>query len=104
LVFKPHSRVLATAASDAAPAPKRTGRRIAKFVYKASAFCGFAGLTVSVLVIAFFIYDASTYKEEVDRYDVGVSDLALNPRRGGPKNLLIAEILVRAPAVCQRFG
>ena len=42
------------------------------------------------LVIAFFIYDASTYKDE-DVVDVPVSEYALTPRRGGPKNLPIVE-------------
>lgn len=46
------------------------------------------------LVIAFFIYDASTYKEDAHTEDVPVSELALNPRRGGPKNLPIADYFV----------
>lgn len=65
-------------------------------LYKTAVFTGFAGLTITGLVVAFFIYDASTYKNEVDSYDVGVSELAMNPRRGGPKNLPIAETLVSA--------
>ena len=55
------------------------------------------------LVIAFFIYDASTYKEEAERYDIGVSELALNPKRGGPKNLPIAELLVLSHSTCPPF-
>jgi NADH dehydrogenase len=51
-------------------------------------------MTVTGLVVALFLYDASTYKDEADKEDIGVSDLALNPRRGGPKNLPIAEVLV----------
>lgn len=46
------------------------------------------------LVVAFFIYDATTYKEDVVAMDVPVSELALNPRRGGPKNLPIADYFV----------
>lgn len=46
------------------------------------------------LVVAFFIYDATTYREEPLHGDVPVSEIALNPRRGGPKNLPIAEVLV----------
>jgi NADH dehydrogenase len=46
------------------------------------------------LVVAFFIYDATTYKEDVAASDVPVSELALNPRRGGPKNLPIADYFV----------
>lgn len=44
--------------------------------------------------MAFFVYDASTYKESLSSEDIPVSELALNPRRGGPKNLPIAEHLV----------
>ena len=46
------------------------------------------------LVVAFFIYDATTYREDLSYTDIPVSEMALNPRRGGPKNLPIAEILV----------
>lgn len=45
-------------------------------------------------MVAFFIYDASTYKELSGIYDVPVSAHALDPPRGGPKNLPIADILV----------
>lgn len=43
------------------------------------------------LVIAFFVYDATTYREDPESFDVPVSEYALSPRRGGPKNLPIAE-------------
>ncbi len=46
------------------------------------------------LVLAFFIYDASTYREDLSYTDIPVSENALDPRRGGPKNLPIAEVLV----------
>lgn len=46
------------------------------------------------LVVAFFVYDASTYKDQADIEDIPVSELALNPRRGGPKNLPIADHFV----------
>lgn len=75
--------------------------RIARTLYKTAAFTGFTGLTITVLVLAFFVYDASTYKNEIDSCDVAVSELAMNPRRGGPKNLPVAEILVSAsPSFC----
>lgn len=45
-------------------------------------------------MIAFFIYDASTYRLDLTIEDVPVSEAALNPRRGGPKNLPIVERLV----------
>ena len=46
------------------------------------------------LVVAFFVYDATTYKDGVTAGAVPVSATALNPRRGGPKNLPIADVLV----------
>lgn len=55
------------------------------------------GSTIAVLGIAvtgFFIYDASTYKEAADNGDITVHELALQPRRGGPKNLPIADVLI----------
>lgn len=44
--------------------------------------------------MAFFIYDASTYNENAAVEDVAVPELALHPRRGGPKNLPIADFYV----------
>lgn len=46
------------------------------------------------LVVAFFIYDATTYREEPDNIELSVSEMALHPRKGGPKNLPIAEYFV----------
>jgi NADH dehydrogenase len=45
-------------------------------------------------LVAFFIYDASTYRDDPVVTDIPVSELALNPRRGGPKNLPIADYYV----------
>ena len=45
-------------------------------------------------MISFFIFDASTYREDPATQDIPVSELALNPRRGGPKNLPIADYFV----------
>jgi NADH dehydrogenase len=61
---------------------------------KTATFAGFAGLTLTAAIVAFFIYDATTYKDEIDERDLAVPQMALNPRRGGPKNLPIAEVLV----------
>jgi NADH:ubiquinone reductase (H+-translocating) len=44
--------------------------------------------------VGFFLYDASTYRESVTQEDTEVAQAALSPRRGGPKNLPIAEVLV----------
>ena len=46
------------------------------------------------LIVAFFLYDASTYREDLSYTDIPVSENALEPRKGGPKNLPIAEVLV----------
>lgn len=45
-------------------------------------------------MLAFFVYDASTYREDLSYADIPVSEAALTPRRGGPKNLPIADTLV----------
>lgn len=63
-------------------------------LYKMFAFAGFSVITTGGLIIAFFLYDASTYKDEVEAHDIPIPEIALNPRRGGPKNLPIAEYLV----------
>ena len=88
----PPFRELATLEQPKLGTTKRS--RSVRALVKCFAWLGFAGLTITGTVVAFFIYDASTYKEEVDKYDVGISEIALNPRRGGPKNLPIAEVLV----------
>lgn len=87
-----NSRVYATEASNAPPVKQRS--RFVRALYKTFAFAGFTVITTGVLVIAFFLYDASTYKDEVEGYDIPIPEIALNPRRGGPKNLPIAEYLV----------
>ncbi len=45
-------------------------------------------------VVVFFLYDASTYKESPEHLGIDVSHIALNPRRGGPKNLPIYEVQI----------
>lgn len=55
------------------------------------------GISITVFTIgvaAFFAYDASTYKDGCDFGDISVAKLALQPHRGGPKNLPIAEIFI----------
>lgn len=51
-------------------------------------------MVVGGLVVGFFVYDASTYREDLSYTDIPVSKEALYPRRGGPKNLPIADTLV----------
>lgn len=63
-------------------------------VLKIFTFLGIFVVSTGVVVVGFFIYDATTYREEPSAEDIPVSQLALSPRRGGPKNLPIAEVLV----------
>jgi len=63
-------------------------------MYRTFAWLGIFVAGIGAVVIGFFIYDASTYKEDATSPDVPVSELALNPRRGGPKNLPIIEQLI----------
>ena len=64
------------------------------FFYRSFAYAGAFILVSGGLVIAFFIYDATTYHETPDVDAVPVSIEALNPRRGGPKNLPIVRSLI----------
>lgn len=49
---------------------------------------------MSIGIGAFFLYDASTYEEHSTSREIDVSLLALSPRRGGPKNLPIADAYI----------
>lgn len=77
--------------SKAAP-PKR-GRALG-LLYRIFVFAGAFVLVTGGLVVAFFVYDASTYREDLSYADIPVSENALSPKRGGPKNLPIASTLV----------
>lgn len=74
------------------PLPRRG--RMFRFFYRTFALAGFFMLTAGGLLVAFFIYDASTYSENPEAIDIPVSEAALSPKRGGPKNLPIAQVLV----------
>ena len=75
------------------PLPQRRGP-LFRFIYRSFAYAGGFILVTGGLVVAFFIYDASTYREDLSFSDIPVSEKALKPRRGGPKNLPIAEEFV----------
>ena len=94
--FKPPSQLaydnLARPASTH-PLQKRRGR-LFRFTHRLFAYAGGFFLITGGLVVAFFLYDASTYREDLSYTDIPVSENALDPRRGGPKNLPIAEVLV----------
>ncbi|KKY35427.1 putative mitochondrial nadh dehydrogenase [Diaporthe ampelina] len=58
------------------------------------AWVGSGIVFVGLVFGAFFVYDASTYNEHAVAAECDVSQLALSPRRGGPKNLPIADVLI----------
>lgn len=58
------------------------------------AWVGSSIVFVGLVFGAFFVYDASTYNEHAVAAECDVSQLALSPRRGGPKNLPIADVLI----------
>ncbi|OJD36520.1 nadh-ubiquinone oxidoreductase 64 kda subunit [Diplodia corticola] len=74
-------------------APSRTPAAL-RALYKTAAWIGIFAIVGGSIVVAFFIFDATTYKEGPFNEDIHVSELALFPRKGGPKNLPIAEHLV----------
>lgn len=74
--------------------PLKERSRAFKALSKLFTLCGVFVFGSGLAVAAFFIYDASTYRESPTAEDIPVSELALNPRRGGPKNLPIADFLV----------
>ncbi|KAI9705554.1 MAG: hypothetical protein M1836_006310 [Candelina mexicana] len=92
LLLRPCSKAL-TRSINTKPLPQKKSA-LYRFIYRSLAYTGFFILFTGGLIVAFFIYDASTYREDLTFSDVPVSELALNPRRGGPKNLPIAEHLV----------
>ena len=85
--------ILRTSAFLSRPFPQ--GRsRIFRVCYRIFTLTGFLVLSIGSFVVLFFLYDASTYQEEVVHSDVPVPERALNPRRGGPKNLPIVDCLL----------
>ncbi|KAG5928878.1 hypothetical protein E4U42_007745 [Claviceps africana] len=67
---------------------------VLNFCYRAGAWLGISITVLGFGVVLFFLYDASTYKQDGDRSDIHVSQIALQPRRGGPQNLPIAEVFI----------
>jgi NADH:ubiquinone reductase (H+-translocating) len=65
-----------------------------RFIYHSFAYFGFFIIGGGAVVAGVFLYDATTYREDPSMEDIPVSELALNPKRGGPKNLPIAEVMV----------
>jgi len=67
---------------------------VLRFLYRFFAFTGLFILASGGLVFAFFVYDATTYKDNATISDIPVNEHALSPKRGGPKDLPIASVLV----------
>ena len=67
---------------------------IVRFLYRTAAWTGIFFVVSGVLIAGFFAYDATTYTHPNSKLELAVSEAALSPIRGGPKNLPIAEILV----------
>ena len=75
------------------PLPSHRGP-VVRFLYRTFAYTGLFIVASGALVVAFFAYDASTYREPDKLSDIPVSEAALSPTRGGPKNLPIADVLI----------
>ena len=53
--------------------------RFLRFLWRGFTVLGIFVVVSGVLIVAFFAFDATTYKEESDTVDITVSELALNP-------------------------
>ncbi|RDL30483.1 putative external NADH-ubiquinone oxidoreductase 2, mitochondrial [Venustampulla echinocandica] len=67
---------------------------ILNFAYRSAAWFGGTIVILGAGVVAFFLYDASTYRETSSYQDIHVAENALSPIRGGPKNLPIYDIQI----------
>lgn len=79
---------------EAAIAPPKQRGRLVRWTYRVLASLGLFIVMSGGLVVAFFAYDATTYVGEGEPADLSISEMALNPRIGGPKNLPIAEYFI----------
>jgi NADH dehydrogenase len=60
-------------------------------LHRTATYIGVFALGTGTLIGAFFVYDYTTYRDDLSSGDIPVSELALNPRIGGPKNLPIVD-------------
>ncbi|KAF2964306.1 hypothetical protein GQX73_g9278 [Xylaria multiplex] len=82
-----------TRALSGRPLPQRRSAFL-NFAYRSAAIFGTGVGFVAVLFAAFFVYDSTTYKESVNFGDCHISEAALQPPCGGPKNLPILKALL----------
>lgn len=83
----------AARALSGAPLPQRRSFFL-NFAYRSAAVVGTGVGFIGFLFAAFFVYDATTYKESTPFGECQVSEYALSPRKGGPKNLPIMDVLL----------
>lgn len=87
------SRFNSTQAPHASSASKTWGQRSKTAAKYAGYFCLSTVVGVATVTAGILIHDVFTYNEKhVDR--VPVSPLALNPEKGGPKNLPVVRVQV----------
>lgn len=92
---KPNARFIQLRLASTSTGPVTLKRsRFTHLLLRTLAAFGLFVIVSGTIVIAFFIYDATTYREDPESFDIPVSEYALKPRRGGPKNLPIAEYFV----------
>ncbi len=92
---KPDKPETTAEAAPTPPAPAARSRRtVTAVLYRMLAWLGGSIVFIGLGVVGFFLYDSTTYKEGCETEDISVSQLALNPRRGGPKNLPLYEVQI----------
>lgn len=94
---RPHAapfRLIRLASTDVQGPPVKRSSRAFRALYRTFAWLGIFIVVSGGLVVAFFIYDYTTYVDDPEDAEIPISEFALNPRIGGPKKLPIAEHLV----------
>lgn len=74
--------------------PSRIRLSASNVAFKAFAILGFGVAATGAAIFIFFLYDSTTYRGDLSAGDIPVAKSALEPRRGGPKNLPIADFLM----------
>ncbi|QSS58728.1 mitochondrial NADH dehydrogenase, partial [Histoplasma capsulatum] len=92
--FNFHNQLLISIRFGHTKPPLKQRSRTVRIIYNLFAYCGIFVVIGGVLVVGFFVYDATTYRHDLSFDNIQVSELALNPRLGGPKNLPIADVLI----------
>lgn len=90
----PTTQTFRFASTNELPPPKKIKKKLSFLVRVGHTVLLISGTLVTsifVIIAGLFVYDATTYSESENVFDVSVPALALNPRRGGPKNLPICE-------------